>query len=102
MRKPKWPVTPGTQLLFNCGDIVAHQDKPDRGGVVVAIFNYAIRVKWLDTQERGDLDLGMAVLIKRAKEHDAGPKVRSTPRTIVESPARALERWRRQQWENNR
>jgi hypothetical protein len=97
-RKPK-PI-PGSQLRFNCGDIVARTGDERHEGEVVASFEWTVRVLW-HTQPRckEDVSIDELVLIERRRQAPVGPKQSTRPRTLAESPRAKLERWAFEQWE---
>jgi hypothetical protein len=84
-------ITPGTQIKFNCGDVVAREDDPRHEGVVIAVIGNDARVAWPDLNNaREDVNQDELVLISR-KRRSGGGAIR--PATITESPRAQLERW---------
>lgn len=57
----------GTQLVFNCGDHVRERDGR-HVGVVVAAFKWTVRVQWLGSNIKEDLDLSDVVLVEPRPE----------------------------------
>jgi hypothetical protein len=94
MTTPNRIITPGTQIKFQCGDLVSREDDPRHEGVVCAIIRNCARVIWMGPDQmrwKEDVEQDDLVLIARKRRSTGGP--RSRPSTVKESPRAQLERW---------